>query len=146
MDRGDRLVQLADHLLRHARGAAIAADGFQNIDMGDVLKRPHIRLRPGGATTDQEERRSGKRRIGHAGNAIGDPRSRGRHDDAEGAGELGVSMRHVHGGPLVTHVDNADAQPRRMIPNRLDMATLQAEDAIDAAFLQRLVDPAATLS
>ena len=52
-----------------------------------------------------------------------------------------MRVRHVHGGAFVAHVDDADALPRDVIPDRLDMAALQAEDAIDAARLQKSRDP-----
>ena len=44
-----------------------------------------------------------------------------------------MGVRHVHGGAFVPHVDDTDALPRHVVPDRLDMAALQAEDAIDAA-------------
>ena len=73
-------------------------------------------------------------RVGHAGP--------GRdHGDAELAGQLGMGVRHVHGRALVAHVDDADAEPREMVPDRLDVAALQAEHAVDAARLEEARDP-----
>ena len=57
------------------------------------------------------------------------------------ARQFGVRMRHVHGGAFVADIDDADAEPRDMVPDRLDMAALQAEDAVDAARLQKARDP-----
>ena len=56
-------------------------------------------------------------------------------------GQLGMGVRHVHGGAFVAHVDDADAQPGDVIPDRLDVAALQAEDAVDAARLEEARDP-----
>ena len=49
-------------------------------------------------------------------------------------------MRHVHGGTLVAHVDDAHAKLCQVVPDRLDVAPLQAEDAVDAAALQEARD------
>ena len=63
------------------------------------------------------------------------------HAHAERAGEFGVRVRHVHGGALVAHVDDADAEPRDVVPDRLDVPALESEDAIDVARLQEARDP-----
>ena len=52
-----------------------------------------------------------------------------------------MGVRHVHGRGLVANVDDADAELRGMVPDRLDMAALQPKDAIDAALLQEPRDP-----
>ena len=52
-----------------------------------------------------------------------------------------MGVRHVDRGAFVAHVDDADALPRDVIPDRLDMAALQAEDAVDAARLEKARDP-----
>ena len=52
-----------------------------------------------------------------------------------------MGMRHVNGGAFVAHVDDADALARDVVPDRLDMAALQAEDAVDAARLEEARDP-----
>jgi hypothetical protein len=59
-------------------------------------------------------------------------------------GQLRMGMRHVDRGALVAHVDDADAAACHMIPDRLDVAALQAEDAIDAARLEEARDPGRT--
>ena len=43
--------------------------------------------------------------------------------------------------PSCAHVDDANAVPRDVIPDRLDVAALQAEDAVDAARLEKARDP-----
>jgi hypothetical protein len=42
-------------------------------------------------------------------------------------------MRHVDGSPFVANVDDANAGTGEMVPDRLDVAALQAEHAIDTA-------------
>ncbi len=44
-----------------------------------------------------------------------------------------MRVRHVHRGAFVAHVDDAHVQLRQLVPDRLDVAALQAEDAVDAA-------------
>ena len=79
---------------------------------------------------------AGERGIRDRGRRVGDARTRGHHGDAEFAGEFGVRVRHVDRRDFVAHVDDADAELGRVIPDRLDVAALQAEDAVDAARLR----------
>ncbi len=44
-----------------------------------------------------------------------------------------MRVRHVHRGALVAHIDDAHAELVQVVPDRLDVAALQAEDAVDAA-------------
>ena len=137
----DRFVELAHHLLGDAGGARHAGDRPQDVDMRDVLQRPHIGLRARRASADQQHRRARERGVGHGGDRIGHARPGRHHGDAERAGELGMGMRHVHRGPFVAHVDDANAAARDVIPDRLDMAALQPEDAVDAARREKPRDP-----
>ena len=52
-----------------------------------------------------------------------------------------MRVRHVDGRDLVANIDDANAELRRMVPDRLDVAPLQTEDAVDAARLQKARDP-----
>ena len=52
-----------------------------------------------------------------------------------------MGVRHVHRRGLVANIDDADAKLRGMIPDRLDVAALQAENAVDSARLQETRDP-----
>ena len=138
---GDGLVQFADHLIGHAQRARRAADRAQQIDMRNILQWPHIGLRPRRAAADQQHRRARERGIGHRGHRVGDARTGGDHGDAEAACQLRMRVRHVHRGAFVAHVDDADALARDVVPDRLDMPALQAEDAIDPADLEKARDP-----
>ena len=137
----DRLVELADHLIGDAQRSRRPRHRTQDIDMRDVLQRPHVGLRARRAAADQQHRRARERGIGHGGDGVGDAGTRGRHRDAEAAGQLGMRMRHVHRGALVAHVDDADALLRDVVPDRLDVPALQAEYAIDAARFEKSRDP-----
>ena len=53
-----------------------------------------------------------------------------------------MRVRHVNRGALIANVDDADALPGDVIPDRLDVAALQTENAIDAARFQEPGDPA----
>ena len=44
-----------------------------------------------------------------------------------------MRMCHVHGGAFVAHIHDAHAELGQVVPDRLDVAALQAEDAVDAA-------------
>ena len=53
------------------------------------------------------------------------------------SGQLGVSLGHVHRGPFVAHVDDADAMGVEAHPDRHDVAAAESEDALDPTFLQK---------
>ena len=109
--------------------------------MRDVLQRAHIGLGPRGAAADQQDRHPRQRRVGHAGDGVGDAGAGSDHRHAEVAGQLGVRLGHVHGGAFVTHVDDTDAAAAEMVPDRLDVAALDAEDAVDATGDEEAGDP-----
>ena len=52
-----------------------------------------------------------------------------------------MSVRHVDGGTFVAHVDDPNAEPCRMVPNRLNVTPLKPENPVDAASLQELRYP-----
>ena len=49
----------------------------------------------------------------------------------------------MNGGSLVTNVDDADAELGAMVPDRLNMAALQAEHAVYPSRLEEAGDPGA---
>ena len=79
-------------------------------------------------------------RVGDAGDGVGHARARGDQRDAEFAGQFGMRLRHVDGGALVAHVDDADAFRIEPHPDRHDVAAAQREHARDAAALQETGD------
>ena len=109
--------------------------------MRNVLQRPHVGLRARGAATDQQHRRARERRVGDCGDALVTPGPAVTMATPSWSGQLGMGVRHVHGRAFVAHVDDADPEPRHVVPDRLDMTALQAEDAIDAARLEEARDP-----
>ena len=82
-------------------GAGRAGDRAQDVGVRDVLQRAHVGLRPRGAAADQQHRRARQRGVGHGGDGVGDAGAGGDHRHAELAGQLGMGMRHVHGGAFV---------------------------------------------
>jgi len=131
-----RLVQLAQYLLRHARGSRQADHGTQDVDVRDVLERAHVDLRPRRAAADQQHRHAGYRGVGDGCHGVGDAGSSGDHRHRGRARQLGVGMRHVGRGTLVPDIDDADAEAGGMVPDRLDVAALQPEHPVDASSLQ----------
>ena len=136
-----RLVQFAHGLLRHAQRAGDAGHGAEDVGVGNVLQRPHVDLRAGRAAADDEDGRPCKGGVRNRRHGVGDAWARRHHGDGEVAREFGVGVRHVDGGTLVAGVDDLDAKPRRVVPDRLDVAALQAEDPLDPARLQEAGDP-----
>ncbi len=113
--------------MRNVRAAA--RDRTQDVDVRRPLQWPHAVLPRRRAATDHEHRRALEIGIRHRGDAVGDAGA-GRHErDAELAGQQRMRSGHVHGRALVPHVDDRDAVGRKTIPDRLDMAALQAEHA-----------------
>ncbi len=101
--------------------------------MVDALQRAEVVLRHGRAAADQQHRHALEMRVGDRRDAVGDAGAGGGHGDGHAAGKLRMRVRHVHGRALVAHIDDAHTELRQVVPDRLDVAALQAEDAIDAA-------------
>ena len=54
--------------------------------------------------------------------------------------QLAVGVRHVHRRALVADVDDAHAEPGELVPDRLDVAALEAEHAVHAVVAQEARD------
>lgn len=98
-----------------------------------ALQRPEIVLRHWRAAADQQYGHALEVGVGDRHHAVGDPRTGSCHRDAHAARELRVRKRHAHCRALVPHVDDLHAELRQMVPDRLDVPTLQAKDAVNAA-------------
>ena len=138
---GDALVELADHLVGDSKRARLPRHRPQDVDVGNVLQRAKIGLGARRAAADHQNRHPGERGVGDRRGGVGHAGTGRHHGDSELAGEFGVGVRHVDGRDLVANVDDADAKLRGMVPDRLNMAALQPEDAVDAARLQETRDP-----
>ena len=68
--------------------------------------------------------------VGNAGHCISHSRARSDQGNTQSFCELGMGMRHVHGGALVAHVNDADALRIGAHPNRHDVAAAQGEDPV----------------
>ena len=55
-----------------------------------------------------------------------------------------MRMGHVNGRALIADVNDADALPRDVIPDWLNVATLQAENTVHSALFQKAGDPGRT--
>ena len=75
--------------------------------------------------------------VGNTGHGVGDSRPGGNQGHAQGAGKFGVRMGHVDSGPLVAHVDDADALGVQPHPDRHDVAATQGKHPVHTAGLQK---------
>src|SRR5215831_15852795 len=112
--------------------------------MGDVLKRAHIGLGARGAAADQQNGHAGEPCIRHRRNGVGDAWPRRYHRDTELPRELTVSMSHMHGRPFVANVYNADTVASNVVPNWLNVTTLQTKNSIDSPCLEKSRNPCRT--
>ena len=81
--------------------------------------------------------------VRDAGHRVGDAGTRGHQRDTQAAGQLCVRLRHVHGGALVAHVDDANAFGVGAHPQGHDVPAAESEDPVDPARLQEPTTPAA---
>ena len=128
-----RLVEVARDLVGGAQRARAARDRRHDRHVVDALQRAEIVLWHRRAAADQEHRHTLQVRVGHRGHTVGHAGAGGGHRDAHLARQRRVRVRHVHRRTFVAHVDDAHVQLREVVPDRLDVAALQAEDAVDAA-------------
>ncbi len=109
--------------------------------MRDILQRTHICLWARCAPTDQQHRHSCQGSVGDGRDGVRDAWPGRHHGNAELASELSMRVGHVHRGPFVAHIDDPDAELGDMVPDRLNMAALEPENAVDAAGLKKPRDP-----
>ncbi len=134
------LVEVPQHVVSDAQRARRAGDRTHDIRVGDSLQRAEIVLRARRAAADQHDRHAFELRVGHRGDAIGDARARGHHRDADATRQNGMRVRHVHRRAFVAHVDDAHSALAELVPDRLNVAALQAEHAVGAAGEQEIDD------
>ncbi len=101
--------------------------------MVDALQRAEVVLRHRWAAADQQHRHALEVGVGDGRHAVGDARAGSGHRNAHATRELRMCVRHVHRGALVAHVDDSHSELRQVVPDRLDVASLQAEHAVNAA-------------
>ncbi len=135
-----RLVEVAQNIVGDAQRARRPRHRPHDLHVRDALQRPEVVLRSRRAAADQQHRHAFELRVGHRGHAIGDAGPRRHHGDTHAARQYRVRMRHVHGGAFVAHVDDSHAAYPELVPDRLDVAALQAEDTVDAARDQEIDD------
>src|SRR5215467_1027547 len=109
--------------------------------MIDALERTEIVLWHRRAASDQYHRHAFELCVGDRSHTIGDARPRSRERDADLAGQHGVAVRHVHSGAFVANIKDADVALNQVIPDWLDVATLQPINAINAPRNYEFGDP-----
>ena len=135
-----RLVQIPQHVIGKAQGPCAAGHGTQDIHMRHALQGPEIVLGDRRATAEQQDRHPLELGVGDRRHAVGDTGTGRHHGHPEGAGQHRVGVGHMDRGPFVPHVDDAHAPLRKLIPDRLDVPTLQSEDPVYAASRKELDD------
>jgi hypothetical protein len=103
--------------------------------MRNVLERAQIGLGARRAAANHQNRGPGERGVGDPRDRVGHTRTGRHHRGAQFPRKLSVSVRHVNRRDFMANIDDANAKLRGMVPNGLDVPTLQTENAIDAARL-----------
>ena len=135
------LVEVAQEVVGRSQRAGAARHGLHDRDVVDALQRPEIVLRHRRAAADQQDRSALELRIGDRRHAVGDTGPRGRERDAQLARQHRMAVRHVHGGAFIAHVDNPHFALGQVVPDRLDVAALEAVHAVNTAPGDKLGDP-----
>ena len=135
------LVEVAQDAVGAAQRARRARHGPHDRYVVDALQRSQVVLWDRRAAADQHHRHALERSIGDGADAVRHARTRGGEGDADFTGEHCVAMRHVHARAFVANVDDAHLALREVIPDRLDMATLQPVNALRASGHDELGDP-----
>ena len=132
---GNALVELPDHLIGDAKSTRLPRHRPQDVDVRNILQRAQIGLSARGAAADHQNWRSSERGVGDPRDRVGHARAGRHHRDAQVAREFSVGVGHVNRRDFMANIDDADAKLSGMVPNGLDVPTLQTKDAIDAARL-----------
>ena len=86
-------------------------------------------------------------RVGDPRHRIGDSRARSHESDAELSCDLSVRLSHMHRGPFIAHIDNADAVHIKAHPDRHDVTAAECKHTLNpATFLGAVLRRSATLS
>ena len=86
--------------------------------MVQILQAAPILLRARVGPGDDQNRCTRHMRVGDPRHRVGDARPGGDKCHAQLPRQLGVRLRHMHGCPLVAHVDDADAMRVEPHPDR----------------------------
>ena len=112
-------------------------DRLEDVDVGQVLQRPHAVLVERALAANEEHRALRPKCIGDAGDRVGGARP-GRDDGAAGpAGHAGVAISGMRGHLLVTDIHHLDALVDASIVDVDDVAPAEGEDGVDPFRLQR---------
>ena len=129
------------HHVRDALGGANPArelgDRARDVDVGQVLQRPHLVLGERALSADVQHRALRPERGGDPGERVGEARARRGDHAPEPAGLTRVPVRGVGGDLLVPHVDDADVLVDAPVIGVDDVPAAQREDGVDALVGQR---------
>jgi hypothetical protein len=104
------------------------------------LERAQVILGARWTTADEQDWYAFQVRVGNGGHAIGHTWPGGGEHDTELARKNRVGVRHMDGGTLVTHIDDAHTTLGELIPDQLDMAALQTEHPIHTSGNEKVDD------
>ena len=134
------LVQIPQHVIGKAQGPRAAGHRTQDIHMRHTLQGSEIVLGDRCTAAEQQDRHPLELGVGDRRHAVGDTGTGRHHGDAEGAGQHRMGVGHMDCGPFVPHVDDAHAPLCKLIPDRLDVPTLQSENPVYAASQKKFDD------
>jgi hypothetical protein len=121
-------------------------DGTEQLDLWGVLERTHALQGQRVAAAEQDHRRVGVERVGHARDGVGDPRASGDRSDAGCEGEPGVGVGGVRSGLFVPHVDHPDPDVLAAVVDRADVAAREGEQRIHPFGRERFRDQTSAVS
>ena len=110
----------------------------QNVNMGQVLERPHLVLCQGALPTNMEHRAFRSKRGGHPGHCICTARTSRCNNTTQSTGLAGVTVCSVSRRLLMANVDYSNPFVQTSVVDVDDMSTAQGENSINAFLLGRL--------
>ncbi len=114
-------------------------DWPRNRDLVDSrLQRVGFGVAQRGRAAQVKDRGAVKIGVRHRSDDVREARARGYHCDAERSGRPRVAFGGMSGGHLVARVEDLDVVIPTRLENGLQMRTVQAEDALDTGFRERL--------
>jgi len=113
---------------------------LHDVRVCNPLERAHVILSARWTTADEQDWYAFQLGVGNGGHTIGHTRPGGGEHNTELAGKDRVGVRHMDGGTLVAHIDDAHTALGELIPDQLDMAALQTEHPVDTSGNEKVDD------
>ena len=137
---GHRCVELLQHQRGFAHRTGVARDRTDQIGVHHVLQGSPVFLRARRGTRQHQHRDPGHVGVGDTGHGVGDARTCSHQGHTKSAVQLGLGVRHVDGGPLIAHINDADALCVQAHPDRHDVSAAQPVHTLHAAAAQKTCD------